>query len=452
MIEFQSCVIHKISSTEGECRGDYRFIENEKVSEGSLIKNLQQQCEENLTTNRVIAVCDSSVISLENKNNRLIDIDGLYNIGQKPNNKKESLGFIIHPILVHERDSGILRGVANVKILDRPIEGNKRSKEWKRNQYPIEEKESYKWISPCLEVQDTALSKPEHILYVMDREGDIIETFDRLKTQRSDVLVRSNHNRRVKDEKGEEIKIDELISRQEKVDTLIIKVRGKKRKKRNAKVDIKIAKAYLQWPSDKKVTTKNHPEGIKVNIIEVRERKHKGYKDEPPLIWTLITTEEIEEIEEAKDLIRCYVRRWKIEEFFKLLKTDGFDIEKTELTKGRSIRKLTLIIMKASVKVLLLKSAREGQSELTAEEVFDTEEISCLQLINKELNGTTKKQQNPHDESSLAWATWIIARLGGWKEFYDKKRPPGNKTLVWGLQRFDAMMAGFNIAKKNMRK
>ena len=69
--------------------------------------------------------------------------------------------------------------------------------------------------------------------------------------------------------------------------------------------------------------------------------------------------------------------------------------------------------------------------------------------LNKDLNGSTKKQQNPHNEESLAWATWIIAKLRGWKEFYNKKRPPGNKTLVWGLQKFDAIMVGFNIAKMN---
>lgn len=415
-----------------------------------MIENLQKQCKENLTVKRVIAICDSSVISLENEKNRLEDTKGLYNIGQKPNNK-ESLGFIIHPILVHERDSGILRGVANIKILARPTKGNKRSKEWNRKKYPIEEKESYKWIAPCLEVQDTVLSKSEHILYVMDREGDIIETFDRLKTKKSDVLIRSNHNRRVKDEKGQALKINELLSREKKVKTIRIKVKGKKRKKRTAIVDIKVAQAYLQWPSDKKVKEKKNPEGIKVSIIEVRERNNKGYKNEPALVWTLITTENIETTDESIDIIRCYVERWKVEEFFKLLKSDGFDIEKTELTKGRSIRKLTLIIMKASVKVLLLKSVREGQSELTVEEVFDTDEISCLQLINTDLNGTTKKQQNPHNEESLAWATWIIARLGGWKEFYNKKRPPGNKTLVWGLQKFDAIMVGFNIAKMKLK-
>ena len=90
-----------------------------------------------------------------------------------------------------------------------------------------------------------------------------------------------------------------------------------------------------------------------------------------------------------------------IEEFFKLLKTDGYDIEGTELSTGKVIRKLILLVMKASIKVLQLKAARDGSSNEKIDLLFSEKEISCLKSLNKKLAGGTVKQQNPHDEGSL---------------------------------------------------
>lgn len=391
--------------------------------------------------------CDTCTISLESSNNRIVDKRGLYNIGQNQHKDRESLGFIIHPLLVHDRDTGIPRGIANIEILDRPLLGNKRSKEWNRKSCSIEEKESYKWIRSCENVIDTVLSKPEHKLFIMDREADIIETYDRLKTDSTDVLIRSSYDRRVKDVDGNDCKIVALLANQPILGTIEIKIKGKKRKNRKAILDVKIAQVELQWPKSRKVAYKKYKNGIKVSIIEVREKEHAGNKNEPPLVWTLITTEKIDNFEKALEIIHCYEQRWRIEELFKLLKSDGFGIESTELTKGKCIRKLLLFTMKSSIKILQLKSARSGKSSIKVIEIFNRKEIECLQQLCEKLNGNTVKQQNPHNEESLSWATWIIARLGGWKGFYEKSRPPGNKTLVWGIERFDAIMIGYNISK-----
>ena len=66
------------------------------------------------------------------------------------------------------------------------------------------------------------------------------------------------------------------------------------------------------------------------------------------------------------DIILIYEKRWQIEVYFKHLKSDGFDIESTQLTKGKSIRKLILLIMQAALKVEQLKGcprrARSSQS------------------------------------------------------------------------------------------
>jgi len=420
-------------------------LQNEKVSESRLISLLQEQCKSNVKGRKVLCLCDSSTISLENSKNRLIDYDGLGNVG-KNQYDKQKLGFHIHPLLAYDRTTGVALGISEVELIARPIKAaRKKSERWKAKEIPIEEKESYKWLGPCVQSMQNALCEASHVTFVMDREGDIMDVFDKLKNEKSDVLVRSMHNRKVINRQGQQSKIDDVLANQEAQCKIEVEVRGKKRKSRKAKLDVKYVECTLLWPKRQKVTQKLHPEGITVSIIEIRETKHKGYKKEPPLVWKLITTEKVETAEQAVEQIENYKQRWEIEVFFKLLKTDGFNIEATELTKGKAIRKLIILIMKASIKLIQLKAARSGNTDIKTAAVFNEREIECLSKLNNKLQGQTKPQQNPYDRNHLSWASWIIARLGGWKSYYDKNRPPGNKTFVWGLEKFESIMIGYNI-------
>ncbi len=45
----------------------------------------------------------------------------------------------------------------------------------------------------------------------------------------------------------------------------------------------------------------------------------------------------------------------------------------------------------------------------------------------------------PHPARSLAWATWVVARLGGWNCYY---KPPGPITFRRGMERFYAIHHG----------
>jgi hypothetical protein len=50
-------------------------------------------------------------------------------------------------------------------------------------------------------------------------------------------------------------------------------------------------------------------------------------------------------------------------------------------------------------------------------------------------------------ENYLAWASWIIGRLGGWKG-YVSQRLPGVITLHEGMTRFYALYQGWLLAKR----
>src|SRR5699024_2991464 len=136
-----------------------------------------------------------------------------------------------------------------------------------------------------------------------------------------------------------------------------------------------------------------------------------------------------------------------IEEVFKVLKKEGYNIEASELEYARSIRKLCLMIMETVIKLFLMRLAyARPETELNADSCFSPEEQAFLEHQITALEGKTDKQKNPYKERDLKRYTWAIARLGGWKG-YESKRHPGITTLWIGLKHFKAAFEGWQLHK-----
>jgi hypothetical protein len=112
----------------------------------------------------------------------------------------------------------------------------------------------------------------------------------------------------------------------------------------------------------------------------------------------------------------------------------GLQIEDSRVETADRLLKLTAIAAKAAVIALQLMQARDGQSAEAASIVFDEDEIRLLDALGRPYQGRTKLQSNPHSPHSLAWAAWIIARLGGWDGYPRTK--PGPITIHRGLTYF----------------
>ena len=80
----------------------------------------------------------------------------------------------------------------------------------------------------------------------------------------------------------------------------------------------------------------------------------------------------------------------------------------------------------------------------SVELAFDVQQQRCLEQLATTLNGKTLKQSNPYPSESLAWAAWLIARLGGWAGF-QSQRPPGVFTFFRGLRKFDDIFLGWKM-------
>ena len=139
----------------------------------------------------------------------------------------------------------------------------------------------------------------------------------------------------------------------------------------------------------------------------------------------------------------CTGRRWAIEQLFRTLKTQGFDIEAVRIGEDAPRTKLTMAALIAAVTIQQLVHARDGgagQSRLRpVTDAFDPDDLPLLEALCQSLEGKTERQRNPHPRGSLAYAAWVCARLGGWTGYYGK---PGPIVMLQGWLEFQAAKRG----------
>ena len=144
-------------------------------------------------------------------------------------------------------------------------------------------------------------------------------------------------------------------------------------------------------------------------------------------------------------MIQWYRWRWQIEQLFALLKRVGLDLESTRLESVNAIERLTILALMVALRILQLKIGRADES-LPASMTFSAQQQQCLMHLMPRLQGRTQKQQNPFSSGSLPWASWLIARLGGWSG-YRSQSPPGIRTLSQGLKKFETLFEGWSLAQ-----
>ncbi|MGO9633611.1 MAG: hypothetical protein ACLPX1_06925 [Steroidobacteraceae bacterium] len=101
--------------------------------------------------------------------------------------------------------------------------------------------------------------------------------------------------------------------------------------------------------------------------------------------------------------------------------------------------KLAAVAVKAACIDIQLTQERDGKHQLPGSTVFAEPEMDTIEALVPTLEGKTDRQKNPHPARSLARATWVVARLGGWNCYY---KPPGPITFCRGMERFNAIHHG----------
>jgi hypothetical protein len=426
--------IQSIADNRAEQKGYYRFLNNPKVKEEALIEEMSRRCSTLSKGKTVLCIQDTTEVNLSKHSRRLKEDSGLGPIDAV----KNGIGFKLHPNLVVDAQTLMPYGFAGIRIWHRTPE-TKVPKEHKER-YHISKKESNKWLEGNQYAQEH-LAQAQKVIVIQDREGDIYEQFAMQWHPNTYLLIRSRCNRGLIE--GEKL-WDKLASTQSigTYQSVIQEDTHKKIAAREATFEVRISKVILQCPNRK--TWGIRTESLPVYAISTTEIT-PGIED--PVEWKLLTTCPVENLADACQLIYWYQCRWMIEEVFRVLKKECYDIESSELEQGWAVRKLSLMILDSIIKLFQMQIAYtlpEGEDFCT-DQIFDEVEAKCLSAVGKTFNGKTAKQSNPHTPNTLREATWFIARMGGWKG-YQSQREFGLTTLLNGLKRFYEIYSGWKIA------
>ena len=162
------------------------------------------------------------------------------------------------------------------------------------------------------------------------------------------------------------------------------------------------------------------------------------------MLWRLLTTHAVTTLAQARWIIGLYRRRWTIEQLFRVMKTQGFDIEAVAMQAETAFEILVTATLIAAIRVLQMVQDRDATAKRPLADAFEVEDRPALEAICTTLEGNTARQKNPHPPDLLAYAAWICARLGGWTGYYGK---PGPIVIFNGLMRLNAMLEGYRIAR-----
>lgn len=441
--------IKGLSKNWAEQKGFYRFLHHKNTTEQKLIEEMTQRCGRAARGKLVLSIQDTSEVDVSAHAGRLQlhDRPG----GSEPpapkdcglgciDNNRGGIGFKFHPSLVVDARSCFPLGFSAVRIWNRPLEGGDKH-ERGYSKLPIEQKESYKWIESSLKTKQS-LAEAEAVVIVQDREGDIFEQFFQVPDARTFLLVRSFTNRNTTSEQ----KLWTVLERSASAGRYTLQVPADSHSRepgRAATIEVRVVAVEIKAP---KCDGKNKGRCVPLYAVEAREVNSSAAE---PILWRLLTTWPVDSYQEALQIIEWYSWRWFIEELFRIVKKGGFDIEGSELESGWAIRKLTIMLLDVSLKLMQMHMAYnepEGANVPAAAVVFSQEEQQCLQLLKDKVEGKSQALSNPYPSGKLSHAAWVIARLGGWQG-YRSQRPPGMTILLKGLTKFYDIFDGWSLPK-----
>jgi len=354
----------------------------------------------------------------------------------------ESRGLRLHSSFVVEPQDGLPLGLLNWRCDAPELKPERRGKD--ERYIPIEAKDTYRWIESLVEcvAQDRALPHT-HVIHVMDREADFFDLFHHWSgTHRDDLIVRAKHNR----QGPEGIKIFDAVARVAPMATLDVDIpRKSARPKKGSRAaqpprPKRRATLSLRW-----IQTQVHPPEwgvshalapVTVWLLHAREENPPG-DGTKPLEWFLLTTLPINDLADAAKILSYYAKRWRIEDWHRILKT-CCRVEEPAHEDAECLKRLLAINMVIAWRLHLMTLLGREVPGLPAETIFSDLEIRCMRLFAK-----NHRLPPPAD---LGAAVLIVAKLGGYIH-RSNDPPPGAEVLCRGFIRLSLMCDGLALAE-----
>jgi hypothetical protein len=390
-----------------------RFLRNEAVSCEEMLSQAAERTAERCVGRPVLAIQDTTVLRSQGGG-----------------------GDYLHAVLAVDAEDGAILGLIDGRFLERG--GGRRAA---RHGAMIEEKESFRWLEGADQAASVCAGA-RCVTVIADRESDIFEAFA-LRPEGVELLVRAAQDRSLENGQALFAMIDAVPAAGRAELDLPAKPG---RKRRVVQVEARFTAVSLARP--KNGLRGGLPPSVALTMVDIRQID--PLPGETPIQWRLLTTHAVSDVAQAWAVADLYRRRWAIEQMFRTLKTEGFDIEDVRIQEPAPRNRLITATLIAAVCIQQLVHARDGGPGplRPVSDAFEPEDIPLLEACCAELEGKTERQKNPHPKGSLAYAAWVCARLGGWTGYYGK---PGPIVMLEGWLEFQARKRGADTLKRYLR-
>jgi hypothetical protein len=407
--------IPEACSNKAKTIGAYRLFNNDKVTMDVILTAHAEATIERIKKHPVVLVPqDTTTLNYVAHP----DTEGL---GPINNNDNTSVGLILHDTLAFT-EQGTPLGVLDAQCWarDQKIKG----KGHRRDDLPIEQKESMKWLRSYRRVAEAQKLCPETQLICMgDREADIFDLFvEKVKDQAGpELLVRLEKSRKRSTEEG---KLWPVMA--EKPEAGSMKIQLPRRNKipgRDALLKIRYSQVELQPPKN------SCHKPIKVWIVYLLE-ENPPQTVKRPVEWMLLSTLEVNNFEDAVKRAEWYSGRWGIEVYHRTLKS-GCRIKDRQLGTADRLETCLGVDMVVAWRIYHLTMLGRETPDAPCSKFFKDIEWKALCIYaNRDANP-------PQQPPTISEAVNLLGQIGG---HLGRKGdgPPGCQILWRALIRLDA--------------
>jgi hypothetical protein len=413
--------------------GARRFFGNKKVTAGKIVANWGERTGEACRGRHVLALQDTTEVSFSTTAERR---RGLGQCGHG-----NSYGVLAHVMLAVDADGGACLGLVGGEVWNRDTKVTTPL----RNR-GLTDRESRRWLDTA-EQAKTVLAPAAMTTVIGDRESDLYPIWAKIPAAGVHLLIRAQSDRRLVATKDDPVAdAGTLFTAAARFALtgpykLELPARPGGRAARTAEIGIRFGPVVICRPVNEKDRTLAVT--VRLNLIEVLEPGAPEGAD--PIHWRLLTTHDVKTVADAWRIVGWYRLRWTIEQLFRVAKSQGLGLEDSQMATAEGLMKLTAVAIKAACIDIQLVQERDGTYGLPASIAFSEPQIDTIEALTPTLEGKTERQKNPHPCRSLARASWVIARLGGWNCYY---RPPGPITIRRGREQFYSIHRGRLLGSK----
>lgn len=386
--------------SEAEREALYRFVENDRVDWQAIVApHFEATAGRSRETGSVRVAHDTSWFAFEGKRT-----------GLGPITSNQKRGFAGHFSLAVSGDErraplGVLALSTFVRS-DAPIARTKRQRAMKRQESRLRtraQKESIRWLDG-IRAAEARVGRGGVCVHVMDQEADNFAILADLIDDRLRFVIRGSVSRRL-DKRGRkhvDEALEEVAARLFRTVPLTARHNPAsthpRRDERDAVLMIRGTAIELPRPEHAQHDAKR----LRLNVVHVYEPEPPEGAD--PIEWALYTTEPIDTAAALAAVVDHYRARWRVEEFFKALKT-GCAVEKRQLTAYDSLRRALALLTPIAWHLLAIRVVARDAGAQPASDVLDDVQLDVLRVLAP----SSKLSSNPTARDVMR----AIADVGG---------------------------------------